>query len=327
MPARFGWTVALLAALGLLLTSCVTRGGRGGGGDDDDGADDDDSGPDDDDASPDDDDAGPDDDDAGPDDDDADPDDDDAGPDDDDAGPDDDDAGPDDDDVAPDDDDTGPPSGSFTGEYVITYWTDISAGVVDCEQHIAFEGSHSAGTGVLPACATCNARLDFDVSAFIDVSEAATDPDHCDPAQLTADGNNWGQELTDLSSYGDFANPMGLIDSAAQSSLGLDLAVGGGQDAASIENNLASSGLDYTHAGFVAAIPGTMGESAGLDAVASPAAAGSDYFAFWTLFVDPVANPNGGPALDGEYGGQALWIITLDAGTGISFTLTLTVAP
>ena len=292
----------LLLLLACSLGACSVRGAGGGGSDDDDSAVDDDDSADDDDATADDDDATADDDDA---------------------------TG-DDDDATADDDDATSSASVATGAYLLTYWVDVNAGVPFCEQRIEFDGLLTQGPGVLADCGPCTGRLDF--LSFTDVSNPNTDPDDCDIAALDADGANYGASLIDPALFGDFATPIGFIDEATHAGLGLNLSVSPSTDstASGLESTWSASGLDYTHAGFIDSSPAnSLGAVAGLEGVVNPITPSSDYLAAWSIARNPAANPNGGPTMEGEYFGTALFILTATAPDydAVSFSLELDVTP
>ena len=59
-----------------------------------------------------------------------------------------------------------------------------------------------------------------------------------------------------------------------------------------------------------------------------PTLPGSPYLAAWEIFNNPAVNPYGGSGMQGEYGGQAAFILTLGAGgpaDGVSFTFNVEV--
>jgi len=239
--------------------------------------------------------------------------------DDDDSGGDDDDSGGDDDDSGGDDDDSagvGDPwadrlTGPIRADFVFVYWRDLQAGMELCQQHVEIEGVATFGEGVLTDCPTCTGWLEFDPGSAVDVSDRATDPDHSDPVELAWEEADWGTALltSGPEALGDFLS-LGLVSAADQQAQGLDLALAGGSTAEEIAADLEPYGLAYDQAVFVELVAGSLAEGARLDEVASPAAPGAPWYAFFTLFRDPDSNGHEGPGLAGFYGGQGLWPIT-----------------
>ncbi len=275
---------------------------------------------------PDDDDA-TDDDDFGPDDDDV------TRPDDDDFGTDDDDFGTDDDDFGTDDDDFVPPGDvTVIGEYRFEYYIDLQNGIPWCTQVMQFTGSASFGPDLVPDCIPCTGRVDFAQGSFVDVSNPAVDPDHCDPATLQAQGTDYGVRMTDPADYGDFSDVLGLIDSDSLGALGLDMTTGFDTDstAAGREAEYSQFGLDFTHGGFVNADATSLAGSAGLEQITRPPTPGSGFLAAWDIYLDPTANSYSGPELVGPYAGDAMFVLYLSEGgtaDGLYFSFTLTATP
>ena len=290
---------ALLVLLALIFAiGCTPRRSSGGGG----GSDDDDT--------------------EDSDDDDADGDDDDVVGDDDDVVGDDDDVVGDDDDFVDDDDvavDFDFDGLSFSAslevngssaeiDYVFTYWEDIQAGIKNCDQHMELDGDYDWGLAP-PGCSDCTSVLEFDAGSAVDISNPAADPDHCDPGLLDAAGANFGVAMTTMPSdgYGDFL-VVGQVDAGTMQEEYLSADGAGDQDASEIQSGLDDYGLAYTHSGLTQAYSGSLAEASGISAVA--AENGTDWYFYFYWFVNPSTNPNEGPEMDGEYGGQAHWIIT-----------------
>ena len=221
----------------------------------------------------------------------------------------------------------------MVGQYVFSYWVDIQNGVPACDQVIEFTGS-TQFSAVVQGCQLCPGSMAFTPGSFVDVTDNTVDPDHCAPGFVTGLGVDYGDQLTDPTQYGDFAGILGLMGSNTLAASGIDLTVQGGTTAAELEAKYADLGLDFTHAGFVDAGPTTLAGTAGLSAISNPPPLApqeqSNFLAAWEIFNNPAVNPYGGSGMQGEYGGQAVFILTLGAGgaaDGVSFTFTTTVTP
>jgi hypothetical protein len=204
------------------------------------------------------------------------------------------------------------PTTALYGTYVISYWDDYASGLLGCEQHLSVEGAANFGIDLLGAnCPDCIGLLTFDPASVLDVSDPATDPDQCDVAALDADNTNYGYYLTlpvADGGYGDFLS-IALIDSATMADAGLTNDVGGTEDAAWFESTWSSAGYDFTHLGYLEAVPGSLSEVTGVDIVAAPAGPGVDWYAWWQFWIDPAVNTNGGWVMLGSYGGTSSWVL------------------
>jgi len=197
--------------------------------------------------------------------------------------------------------------------YKFSYWDDYQNQILSCVQAINIEGSAIFGAGMVTGCNNCTGKIDFDDSTAVDAS-AAEPSDGCDVAELEDAGANFGSALlTSITNggYGDFLS-MALVDATTMGSLGLDLAVAGGYSAADMAATWADYDLEFTHAGYVDNQVGTLSESSGLDAVAANAGGTSNWYGYWQLFKNPATNTHPGADLSGEYGGQAVWVITFN---------------
>ena len=222
-------------------------------------------------------------------------------------------AGDDDDSAASGDDDD---AGTLVSvDYVFSYWADYESQILQCEQTMRVAGTaeFAALGGAVAGCNNCTGYLEFDPTSLTDVSHEQSDPVACDPAVLTAADSDLGQVMLTAApdGYGDFLT-MGLIDVSAMTTLGLDLAVGGGYSAAEMTAAWLEYELEFTHAGYVQNVKGSLSEGSGLDAVAANAGANSDWFGYWQLFKNGADNPHTGGDLDGAYGGSAVWVITFN---------------
>jgi len=270
---------------------------------DDEGRDDDDSAADDDDSAADDDDSATDDDDSATDDDDSAADDDDSATDDDDSVADDDDSATDDDDVAPDDDDSAPLAGEW--EVTATFRARWSGEDLSCETEVVVEGLLMAGEDVAPdGCLDCAGRLIFDPETTDLVATDCEDPPS-DPMLLV----RLLTTLDDGFGVGDFLD-LALMRADTMTGLELDLATGGGMAAADLEELLGEQDLDFTHAGFVDAIEGTLLQDLGADLVLAPPQPDSTRLGFWAFGVDAGEPPPGEEGYPGLlYGVTTLEII------------------
>ena len=246
---------------------------------------------------------------------------------------------PDDDDVTPpsddddddDDDDDTAPEFDFDGltfsfaltaissgdeaevfiDYTFVYWVDIDNGVRNCEQHIQLDGT-AEFFAFINDCEACGGYVSFSPGSAVDVSNPAADPDHCDPGLLEDSNSDFGnamtQPMTDTT-WGDFLQ-MALMDVGTMDDVGYDASTGGGQTPGEIQDGLSEFGLSFTHAGLIEAVEGSLGDASGISGVAENAEPGSDWYFYWYLFVNEETNPNTGLVLDGDYGGQAFWVIT-----------------
>ena len=68
-------------------------------------------------------------------------------------------------------------------------------------------------------------------------------------------------------------------------------------------------GMDLTHVGYIAALPGTVADASGLTGVAATAGPGSDYYFYFSIAKDPAVNSHPGLDMQGDYVAAALWII------------------
>jgi len=148
-------------------------------------------------------------------------------------------------------------------------------------------------------------------------TSAAEPADGCDVAELEKSQANFGSAmLTSVTDggYGDYLN-LALIDATTMEALGLDLASAGGYSAAEMTATWADYSLEFTHAGYVDNLPGSLSEGSGLATVAANAGSGSNWYGYWQIFKDPTMNTHSGGDLSGQYGGQAAWVITFGDGT------------
>ena len=96
-----------------------------------------------------------------------------------------------------------------------------------------------------------------------------------------------------------------------------------------LESEYAGYGLDFVHGGFIEATPNSLASVAGLNVVNNPEAPASDFLGAWVIFRDPEVNPYSGVELEGEYGAQALFLVSITASNydGVSFTMQFEATP
>ena len=159
----------------------------------------------------------------------------------------------------------------------------------------------------------------MDPSSYTDVSNPAANSDHCDSQVLDAEMANYATAfiLTEEQggAFGDLAT-MALMDDSVHEETGLDWAVNGGMDAATLESELDEYGLDYTATGLIHAVSGSFAEAGGIAATSNPAGPSSDWYAFWYVVRNPNDNDHestssNGFFLVGEYGLTGIWTVTL----------------
>jgi hypothetical protein len=198
--------------------------------------------------------------------------------------------------------------------YTFSYWRDYQNQIKNCDQLVSIEGVATFGAASVTGCPNCNGQIEFDDTTAVDVSASSGNPDACSVVALDEAEANFGTALLSTitnSGYGDFLS-IGLMDSASMSTLGLDLAVAGGYSAADMTTAWAEYGLTFSHAGYVKNEIGSLSEGSGLDAVAANAGGTSNWYGYWQIFLNAADNTYTGTDLSGEYGAQAVWVITFN---------------
>ena len=288
--------ILLLLLLFALGTACTPSrgGGRGGSGDDDD-----------DDATGDDDDATGDDDDATGDDDDA--------------------TGDDDDATGDDDDATDPPDvpwsaisftggqldftgGGASGTWVITYWEDLDAQQVYCQQTLSWNGTANFGVGTVSDCANCTGLITVNPASVNDVSDPFDGG--CDASELDTAESNYGTILgsTDLGGGGDFLS-IATMDYDTADATNQALTANGGTTLADVADSYGQSNLELTHLGFLQASSTSFLLGVGFDTVAGGTGSGEDWYYFWAFGVDPNTNPQSGAGMTGTFFPSSIWVL------------------
>ena len=281
---------------------------RGGGDDDDD--DDDDSSSDDDDSTP---------------------------PADDDDDDDDDDTLPPTDDDDDDDDSTPPPSFapnqvSFGALFDVTcvsgpvcdleatlqvrYWIDQASGQLLCEQHLEGSGTITLGYETVSDCPNCTGQ--YALGSFVDVTNPAADPDHCDMPDVDFAELNYGEVFVTSppDGFGDFAQGV-FMNAGTHDSLGTDYSDNGTLNHDDLVPQYEEFGLTY--AGLIFWDSGISGSAAeGLDSAGLFSAEGDSgqYQPALIVYFNSEANTDADPDSDsgfqGEHGALGTFLYNLN---------------
>jgi hypothetical protein len=206
------------------------------------------------------------------------------------------------------------PSTNIFATFVVQYWEDIQNGVLLCNQRMEIDGIGQFGYGVMgSACGTCTGSITLYESTLLDISNAGVDPDDCDPAVLAAAQFDFGTAMLTgpgAGGYGDFLD-FALLDANSIDQLGQEYSQDNSTTTADLITDLSDAGVTFTHYAAVEAATGSLSEASQLYVVAE-AIGSTDWYPYFWLGVDPSVNSNTGMEMDGDYLGQAMWILTFN---------------
>ncbi len=192
------------------------------------------------------------------------------------------------------------------GTFVLDYWRDFDAALLECVQTLSWSGAVEFETGLVGNCADCTGLLLIDAASVADTSNRAIDPEACDPADFGLGGQDLGSALT--GSPGGLLQ-MTLMDTQTAVDLGVQISQSGLGDLAAQAGQIATTGNRMTHVGFVSSAGGTFFDQIEFDSVAGTSGDGEPWSTFWFVFrPDPVG---GSPEtnLSGAYQLGSFWIL------------------
>ena len=201
------------------------------------------------------------------------------------------------------------PTSAVSGTYRVTYWDNLDANVITCQQTITWEGVVAEGFGVLGAdCAGCSAVIDIPEDGWTDISDPTVDPNACDADELRAEQIETGRLLmtpAETESTQSFLQ-IALIDIAAAQALGLQLTQDGELTLEDMVTQFDDADRLLTHVGYISTTEGAL---AGLSGVAGASGEGEPYAAMWLVSRDPATNPETSPALVGAHAMGSIWVL------------------
>lgn len=193
-------------------------------------------------------------------------------------------------------------------DFVVSYYDDIYGGLLNCEQHLAGVGEATFGLETVGACPDCTGILDMAADAWVDVTDPALDPDHCDIAVVDAYGLNYGDMFITPVEEGGFgdANRFIVKSYGSWEEAGTDYsgASDGTLTAAAIAETMID-GVGLEGAVFNEAFPGSLAEAVAEAGLFAQEGSGGQYtlFGATTYAVDaqPLIDPLTPQMEEGEY--------------------------
>jgi|GEM_PF-5473765 len=202
---------------------------------------------------------------------------------------------------------------AVVAEWGYQYWISFGDDLFDCVQRVRIEGS--VVTGGFDGCAECGARMTFDSSSAVDISDPTNDPFACDPRYLLDTGWRLGFEplvATVDGGRGDLLD-IGWYPPAAHAASGVDFTANGGLTFETLSAVAQSRGHLYSGGLLTRTVSGTLAEAIGVDGVGNGPEAGSDWRGWAFITRDPITNGSDGAELLGRYEGQGFWVIQFAA--------------
>ncbi len=229
----------------------------------------------------------------------------------------DDDSAGDDDDAAGDDDDSAVggmkarDESTVEGAFVLDYWRDFDAQLLECRQTLSWAGTVEFSPAVVADCAGCTGVLTLDGGSVLDSSNRAVDPSACDPADFGAAQNDLGSILTanGPGTAGGGLLQLALMDLDTAIDLGVQPSRSGNFDLASQAAQVAATGNQMTHIGFVSSAGSTFFDQIDFDTSAGASGAGETWSVFWFLFRPEGQGADDATLLSGAYQLGSFWIL------------------